>query len=201
VKRGDLKELHYISPLENVRSILIRGIYCYERAQRLEHRSFAMTEVQEIRHAKRVPGGLRLHAYVNLYICAQNATLYKIHDRHEDLCVLRVSTAVLDRPGVVISDRNAATNARFTDSPGGLDLIDPRIVFARTWKHPGDPDVESRHRKARSAEVLVPERVPGAFVFGAYVSCRQSKAWLQELAPGLSVDVHPGFFFLQDEAW
>lgn len=200
MRREDLKELHYISPLENVRSIVIRGIYCYDRAQRVEHRSFAMMEVQEVRDAKRVLGNLRLHAYANLYICAQNPALYKIHERHVDLCILRVSTTVLDRPGVVISDRNAAADARFVEGAGGLDFIDPRMIFATTWQHPNDPELENHHKKAKCAEVLVPDRIPGALVFGAYVSCEQNKVWLQQVVPGLSVDVHPGFFFIQGEA-
>jgi hypothetical protein len=58
MKRERLKELHYITPIANVRSILDLGILCFRLAQAIEHESFAMRTVQATREIKRVPGGL-----------------------------------------------------------------------------------------------------------------------------------------------
>jgi ssDNA thymidine ADP-ribosyltransferase, DarT len=55
-----------------------------------------MTEIQDLRANKKVPGGRPLHEYLNLYFHARNPMMYKGHDQHESLCVIRVSTNVLD---------------------------------------------------------------------------------------------------------
>src|SRR5712691_2607983 len=47
--------------------------------------------------------------YVNLYLCARNPILYKRQSRHAELCVLRIDPRVLDLPGVVVTDGNAAS--------------------------------------------------------------------------------------------
>ena len=202
MRREDLKELHYITRISNVRSIMIRGIYSYHRASKVPHESFAMLEVQERRDAKLLARGKPLHSYANLYICAQNAALFKVQDGHEDLCVLRVKTDVLDLPGVVVCDRNAAASgARFLEGANGLSSIDPKIVFATSWKDRGDSKPEGYYKQAKCAEVLVPDRVPGRLVFGGYVSGERTRARLEALVSELQITVHPELFFLESRRW
>jgi hypothetical protein len=62
--RADLEELHYITPINNIPSILLYGILLNRRADRLEHEKVAFQEVQERRENKRLPTGKRLHNYV-----------------------------------------------------------------------------------------------------------------------------------------
>lgn len=69
MKRDELPELHYITPIRNVPSILRLGLLSYRRAQRLNHESVADETVQLKRADKNVPGGQRLHDYVNLSTC------------------------------------------------------------------------------------------------------------------------------------
>src|SRR2546425_4346574 len=76
VRSEELLELHYITPMENVPSILAQGILSHRRAGKLRHQSIAMPEVQARRAGRIVPGGRPLHDYVNLYICARNPMLY-----------------------------------------------------------------------------------------------------------------------------
>src|SRR5215204_2118828 len=123
--RSELPELHCIAPMANVPSIVRHGILCHARAEPFEHVSIADPDVQARRAGKSVPNGLPLHRYANLYIDARNVMMYVRKHRHLDLCVVRVSTDVLDLPRVVISDRNPASGwARFGSSPAGLELID-----------------------------------------------------------------------------
>src|SRR5262245_52031944 len=120
LRRSDLGELHCIVPIANVPSIVRLGILSHERARTLDHISIASNEVQAIRAGKVVPNGRRLHHYANLYVDARNPMTYVLKDGHLDLCVLRVSTDVLDLPEVVIADGNAAGGmTRFSPSPGG----------------------------------------------------------------------------------
>lgn len=96
-------------PLVNILSVLEHGILSYERAAKLKHHSVAMHEVQDRRDKKQVPHGLKLHQYANLYFHAGNPMLYKRKDDAENICVLRISTEVLQIEGVVITDCNAAS--------------------------------------------------------------------------------------------
>src|SRR5438874_12030878 len=93
-----------------------------------------MPEIQDRRKPVTVPGGRPLHEYVNLYICARNPMMFKLKGEHGALCILRVSTDVLDLPDVVVTDRNAASEyVRCGPAPAALSLVDREWLFARYW--------------------------------------------------------------------
>lgn len=193
--RSDLTELHFITHIENVISILKNGILCHRRAKKLYPVSVAMLEIQDIRAKKVVPGGKPLHEYANLYIHARNPMMYKRSDRHLELCVLRVSTDVLDFPNVVIADGNAASGyTAFWPSPSGLAQLNKDLVFAEFWTDL-DPIVKWRKARMRSAEVLVPEKVDPTFISGAYVSCENAMEKLGQIASELSISIDAHLFF------
>ena len=130
MKRSELEDLHYITPIANVPSILKQGILSHTQVQRLRHRSVAMKEVQDLRAKVKIPGGRKLHDYANLYICGRNPMLYKRLDIRDQLCVLSVSPDVLDLQGVIISDSNSGSQyARFAPAPNGLNIVDREAVF------------------------------------------------------------------------
>lgn len=198
MRRDELKELHYITPIANVASIRSRGLLCYRIASKLPHASVASAVIQERRAPKGIPGGKDLHAYVNLYINGRNPMLYAVLCRYDssDLCVLRVSTKVMDIPGCLVSDQNAASAyARFRPAPEGLQAIEKTVVFAERWTHPEDPIHEWRHKAAMCAEVLVPSRVAPEYVIGAYVAQEDTVARVQSAWPGLPVVVNSYIFF------
>ena len=115
--RDEVKELHFITTIDNLGSILMRGIVCHNRAKRLPHRSIASVSVQDRRRGKSVPGGLSLHNYANLDFNARNAMMYYLQDE-PDLVVIRVSPDVLDIPDTVVTDGNAAAGPTlFLPSP------------------------------------------------------------------------------------
>lgn len=131
MRREELTELHYITHMDNVQSILRLGILSNRRAAKVTHTSVAMQQVQDRRAQVVVPGGRKLHDYVNLYICARNPMLYKRQGQHLELCVLQVSTDVLDLPGVVVTDANASSDyTRFAAAPAGLSIVDRDLTFA-----------------------------------------------------------------------
>ena len=197
MRREELSELQYIAPIVNVTSILSRGILSHKLADKVPHESVAMQEVQD-RTNKTVPGtgGRTLHDYANVYFSARNPMLYKRKDAHAEICVLRISTIILDLNGVILTDRNAAaTIASFRPVTTGLLLLDREQVFADDWRHPGDPLEYQRHRSIKCAEVLVPNQIPPTYILGAYVSCIQSQAKLSNMAPNLRITVNPYLFF------
>jgi hypothetical protein len=193
--RQDLQELQYITPTANVPSILQRGILSHNRVAALPHDSVAMQEIQELRVNKAIPNARRLHDYANLYICARNPMLYKRLDRHAELCVLRISLNVLDLPGVIVSDSNAASDyVRFAPAPGGLSIVDRARTFADDWTS-ADRIEYYRKKAAKCAEVLVPDRVDPCHILGAYVSCEGALARFNALGTGLEAAINRHTFF------
>jgi hypothetical protein len=85
VNRSDITELHFITAIENLTSILEHGILSNRRAGRLPHRSVAMAEVQNRRRDKRIPGAGLLHDYANLYFDAHNPMLSKCRDQNDTI--------------------------------------------------------------------------------------------------------------------
>lgn len=196
MERDELEELHYITHIKNVPSIYHLGILSHRKARKVQHESVAMEEIQQCRAKKTVPPGRLLHDYVNLYICARNKMLYKILNRRDELCILRVRPEVLDRPGVIVSDRNASSEyARFEPAPSGLRIIDRNLVFAKYWTHPDDPIEEMRHGSIKCAEVLVPDRVPPTFIMGVYVSGNEPLTRFNALGVSLSATISRDLFF------
>ncbi len=121
------------------------------------------------RDQKRVPGGLKLHQYANLYFHARNPMLHKRLGEANALCVLRVSTEVLTLEGAVITDQNAASDyVRFL-APSQWPLLAFDDIFAMDWRHPDDQIAYWRHKSCKCAEVLIPHRVEPRFLIGAYV--------------------------------
>lgn len=192
----DLPELHYITPIENLPSILERGILSHARVEEIDHESVAASEIQERRADKRVPEGRPLHEYVNLYFHARNPMMYKRRGQHEDLCVLSVHRRILQMEGTVISDKNASSDyARFGRGIDDLEIIDAARVYAEYWTHT-DPIRQYRHKSMKCAEVLVPDRVPPTHVQGIYVSCERSEEEVKEIITDVQVKVSPDLFFL-----
>lgn len=187
-------ELHCIMPMANLASVLQHGILSYERVAALRHHSVAMPEVQERRDQKQVPGGLRLHQYANLYFHACNPMMYKRLDQADALCVLRVNRDVMQLPGVVLTDQNAASDyVRFL-ALGQIGEIDMDRVYALDWRHQ-DRITFYRQKAAKCAEVLVPGQVEPHFLMGAHVVDAAARDRLSALGFQLPIAVSPALFF------
>lgn len=190
-------EFQCIMPIVNLPSVLEHGILSYEGSAALPHRSVAMQPVQDRRDQKQVPGGLRLHQYANLYFHARNPMMFKRRSEAADLCVLRVSTDVLQVVGTVIADQNAASDyVRFL-APSQLALLDFEAIYAMDWRHPDDQIAYWRHKARKCAEVLVPHRVESRFLNGAYVVDQAAADRVGGAIPNLPCAVEPMLFFRQ----
>jgi hypothetical protein len=193
--RARVRELHFIAPVESLESIDQHGILCHQRAARLPHRDVANLGVQDIRAGKVIPGGRRLHEYANLYFDARNAMMSALRHLNPNLVVVRVAHEVLDLPGTVIADGNAARHeTRFLASPGGLATLDEDLVYAQWWTDP-DPVVAYEKRRRRMAEVLVIDRVRPEYVLGCYTYDQQRVNVCAEAVPSWRAEVRRGVFF------
>ncbi|MBM4250148.1 MAG: DUF4433 domain-containing protein [Euryarchaeota archaeon] len=158
----DIDGLYYITHTDNLESICQKGILSHACARRLPHTSIAKSEVIELRKKKSVPKGRPLLEYVNLYFNPRNPMMYKVTDGGKNLgnvCLLKVDRHVLHKPGVVISDGNAASDyTRFYASPQGLQHLKPGEIFVTYWTD-DDPVMQYRLKSTTCSEVLVPDLV------------------------------------------
>jgi hypothetical protein len=195
MKIDEVGQLFYLTHIENLDSIMERGILSHSKAQSLPHKRIDMFEVQERRRTKSIPGGRLLHEYANLYFSARNPMLYKRKDEHKDICVLRISIEVLKIPGVVLATGNAASDyISFYPPESGIERLDRKLVFAKNWTDV-DPIIQARKSVAKCAEVLVPDFVPSSLIFGIYVLCEETEIELASTYPGLQIEQNPIIFF------
>lgn len=196
MNRADVTELHYISAIANVPLILQHGILSHALAEQLVHDSVAMPEIQERRRNKQIPGARPLHEYANLYFDAHNPMLSRCRARNHEICVLQIDPTALDLHGVIVADRNAASDwAGFWPVPDGLRIISRDRLFARYWTHRDDPYDEMSHKSEKCAEVLVPDRLEARFVIGAYVANQAALLAFQQLNTSLPVCIRGDIFF------
>lgn len=195
MRREDITELYFITPINNIPSILKLGLLSHERAKAIPHESIAMDEIQDRREHVLVPGGRPLHQYANLYFSARNPMMFKRKENHRSNCVLRFLPSVLDLQNVIVVDQNASSiHARFLPVPAGIEYLDRELIFARDWRHPDQREFW-RRRSAKCAEVLVPDMVDSSYIAGFYVSCQEASEKLKSMAQGLPIAIDPDLFF------
>ena len=193
--RNQIRELHYITAISNVPSIIRYGILSHARARSLPHESIAMKEIQDRRSKVVVPNGRRLHDYVNLYFDARNPMLFKLLEHVNQLCILRIKPEVLDLRGVVISDKNASSEyARFAAAPNGLGIIDESLVFADDWTDP-NPIFYYGKKSAKCAEVLVPDKIEHDLIIGGYIANDSARIKIEALGLNLPTTINKHIFF------
>ena len=199
MKLEELGELHYITPILNVPSILDNGILSFNKTKDINHESCASSEVQGRRMRVIVPGGKPLHDYANLYFNARNPMMYRLKDNHLSLAVLAITPNIIGQPGVIISDCNAARDmALFKPAPDGLELVDLQLIYAEDWRHP-NPIEYYEHQGKMCAEVLVPDKIDKSYIFKIYVSGSDSSAALVNICGtvirNISLVIHSHLFF------
>lgn len=189
-------EFQCIMPMANIPSVLQHGILSFERAAKIEHQSVALTEAQEKRDARQVPGGLMLHQYANLYFHARNPMMSKRRAEAAHLCVLRVSTDILQIEGVVLADRNAAGGDRWVRflHPRQWRVLDFDRIYAMDWRDADQFEYFDKKRK-KCAEALVPHNVSPDYLTGAYVVSDAAARRVTALGFHLPITVDADLFF------
>jgi hypothetical protein len=189
-------EFQCIMPMKNIPSVMVHGILSFERATKIDHHSIALTEAQEKRDVKQIPGGLKLHQYANLYFHARNPMMSKRRDEAANLCVLRVATSIAALNRVVFADRNAAGEDRWVRfyHPKDWRLLDYDRIYAMDWRDQDRFEYYDKKRK-KCAEILVPHRVALEYLTGAYVVNEAAAARLTSLGFSLPITINADMFF------
>ena len=181
LKKFGIYYLHYMTHIDNVVSILEKGILSYNLVSQMhiEHRDIADQGVQQNRNKKVPLTQLSIHEYVPLYFATQTPMQYVITQSAatkgrsivcstKDLIFLDLDASqIFGQPGVIFSDGNAAraSETKFYADPADLVKLDWETINC-----PGDYYGSSgkcynpEWKRKKSSEVLVPGKVSPQYI-------------------------------------
>ena len=182
--------LYYITHIDNVPSILEKGILSHNHVQGMKYQE--IRDFKLLRRRKKImPNGKTMRDCVNLYFQPRNAMLYRLTrtmDKKE-LAVLQVKPELIKEPGTVFSDRNATNaQAQFFAGVGNLKKIDGKLFKKEYWTDSDDS------KQRRMAEVLVPRPIRNDEIMSIYVASEVDDS-LKKMAGNISIAPRPDFFF------
>lgn len=187
--------VYNIMPIDNIPSVLQHGILCFDMMAHLQHTSIAMNDVQTRRSRVEIPNGHSLHQYANLYFSFRNPMISARRNIASQLCILAISTEVMNLDGCIFSDRNAAASlVRFYSPMEGMQHLDFRGIHAEFWTDP-NPIIQREKKTIKCAEVLIPHRVAPEYIAGAYVINENAAAQLKSNGFNKRIVVNPDVFF------
>ena len=190
----DIRNLYYITHVDNLPSILEKGIFSHEKIEeeRVHTARIYNTEIVNRRKEKNTPDRKSLWSYANLYFQPRNPMMYRVvHEkekRAKDLAVVSVKIKVLQTPGVFITDGNAANDpTQFYTTSNGLRMIGQqwKIVQSEWWN-----SLDGSKRKIM-AECLVPHRIDPEFINSIYVADEEIRSRLSTTVGYRSIPIIP----------
>ena len=194
-ERTKKRSVYNIQPIQNIPSVMEYGILSYKQAEKLRHESIAMKDVQIRRDKVIIPNGLPLHSYANAYFDPRNPMMYSRQKIAESLCVLAISSQVLDFEGTVVSDGNAASSyTRFYSPEEGIEQLDFVRIYSKWWIDE-DQYIEFERKRIKCAEILVVGSIPFDLVVGACVSTKSGYENLKSSGFDKPIRVTPKIFF------
>jgi len=194
--RRQLNELYYITHIDNVSSILTRGILSHSRivSEKVPFTPIYNAEIVSSRRNRKTPDGKSLWDYANLYFQPRNAMLYQVicTRDHEEIALIAADRNLTSRPNVFVSTGNAASLTSDIVKPSAT--IINRILKQVDKVYWTDPDGSKRKLMA---ECLVPDGVPPEHIQRIYVSTHQAMEKLRSEIDrsNLPITPEPDWFF------
>jgi hypothetical protein len=184
--RLGLESLYYITPTDNLESILNYGIVARNLAPSGRF-TFENEDIQEHRHLK-IPNieiPFTLHDYVPLFFCSKPPLLYRFQNEPSEVVKIEIDPVVLLKLGALFFNRNARSDSAICYSDfRNLHLLDWEKIRRRIWYKPG-PDL----MPYRQAEADIPLKVPVEYFQRISVSTRETFDYVFELLKDLELEL------------
>ena len=198
----DLGEgLYYITHIDNVPSILQRGILSHAEIERqsIKHTKVYDENIVSKRKERILQNGRSLWEYANLYFQPRNPMLYRLlatNFKPQDLAIIGVKRTLMKRNDILIADGNAASLE--TKVYKKVDLKDSdieNIIEAKDMEFWNSGDGSKRRIMA---ECLVPGYVNPDYISEIYVSNHSNVEKLRNLIKSKNIPIipEPRLFFL-----
>ncbi len=200
-----LRNLYYITHIENLPSILQKGIFCHRKVEdeEINFTPIYNLEIMLNREKIQLSNGRNLWDFVNLYFQPRNAMLYRVMYfsgvKQEDICIIGIKDRILRMPGIYITDGNAASpNTQFYSSEE-IEKHFKKIkemVDKEWWTN------EDGSKRQLMAECLVPEKVQPEDISEIYVPNHSARSRVEDkirqsnITRNIPVIPEPKLFFL-----
>ena len=188
----DPASLYYITHIDNLPSILDKGILAHAKIEELNVSSTPIynRDIVSKRKDKSTPDGNSLWDYANLYFQPRNPMMYCLvqQKEKEDLVVVEVLKGVLQEQDVVITDGNAASDpTRFYSKPEGLAVLqEQRTVIQNDWWKEGDGS-----KRKIMAECLVPGQVKPDYIQSLFVANDTTRNRVRQIVGNRQIHIVP----------
>ncbi|MBH8576861.1 DUF4433 domain-containing protein [Nostocaceae cyanobacterium CENA369] len=196
--KPDIKSLYYITHIENLPSILQRGILSHKKVEELgvSYTPIYDSGIVSKRKDKSTSVKSSLWEYANLYFQPRNPMMYRVvHEKDKrDIAVVGVKPDVLAAAGGLITDGNAANDpTRFFFIKEGIEILlkQWKIIQNEWWN-----ELDGSKRKIM-AECLVPEQISPELVHSVFVADYKAKERVETIIGSAKVPVipEPNMFF------
>lgn len=192
MKKPNIKSLYYITHIENLPSILSRGILSHKKVEELKvlYTPIYDTSIISRRRDKPTSNRNSLWEYANLYFQPRNPMMYRVvHEKdRRNIAVVGVKPGVLQASGGLITDGNAANDpTQFFSINEGLDVLQQqwKIIQNDWWN-----DLDGSKRKIM-AECLIPEQINPELIHSIFVTDHITKERVEKIIGSVSVSVIP----------
>lgn len=198
MQKLDIQELYYITHIDNLPSILARGVYSHEKIEAEEVHSTTIydPDIDNRRNQITAPDKRSLWSYANLYFQPRNAMMYRVvHEKDaKNLAVVGVNKKVLNEQGVFITDGNAAhETTQFHYPAKGLEVLRQQwSIIQNDWWNRDDGS-----KRKIMAECLIPEHVKTEYIQTIYVANNSVRDAVKEkiVNSHVTVSSEPDMFF------
>lgn len=192
------RQLYYITHIDNIASILERGILSHYNMEKMEidYTPIYDREIVLSRQAIKINGDKSLWFFANLYFQPRNAMLYKvISDRsYEEIAIFGINLTILNRNDVYITDGNAASLSTviWPIKEGKKFIATIRECVNKEWWAISDDS-----KRQLMAECLVPEKVDLNYISTIYVATESIRDKLKmKIGDALPIVCEPSTFFM-----
>lgn len=157
-----IKSLYYITHINNLPSILAKGIFSHERirSENIQNTTIYLEHLVNKRGNKYTAAGKNLWHYTNLFFQPRNPMLFSVikSKGKQNITVLRISNTVLRRQGIFITDGIASNKlTRIYPRSEGLEVLQTQQVLLQSrwisWNH------SDALKRRLMAECLIPNRI------------------------------------------
>jgi len=195
-----LRGLYYITHINNLASILKRGIFCHRKVEeeKIEFTPIYDADIVSNRKNIEVAGGRNLWDFVNLYFQPRNAMLYRViffsGINIEDLIIIGLKSSLLNRNDIFVTTGNAASsNTEFLSSTKAQKYL--KTIREKTDKEWWAS--EDGSKRELMAECLVPDKVDPDNISEIYVPNEKALKKVKEICnETIPVIPEPELFFL-----
>jgi len=194
----DIKNLYYITHIQNLPSIITKGILSHGEVEKdnVDFTPIYDSGIVSKRKDKLTPEQQSLWQYANLYFQPRNPMMYRVvnEKNKRDIAVVAIKPSVLSQPGVIITDGNAASSVTsFYDVSQGRKILQNNwtIIQNDWWK-----DDDGSKRKIM-CECLVAKQVNPDLIDSIFVVDNQTQTKVKKILASVNIPVipEPNMFF------